>query len=194
MGLIPGLGGSPGEGNGNPFQYSCLENPMDRGAWQAIYCPWGYQGVGHDLETKQHGGHERATVWAPKWERQTGTFPLHRFVNSLCIYPSHPQLRARTTVGIPRAWAMAGVSDVSWINEWGCRTKVLKLQLGSEGLVKAQTAGYHPGVSGSVGLGWAWEHEFLTSSQVIQMLLAQGLNFENHCCRWSERAHSCWHN
>jgi len=33
---IPGLGRSPGEGNGNPFQYSCLENPMDRGAWQAI--------------------------------------------------------------------------------------------------------------------------------------------------------------
>ena len=35
MGLIPGLGRSPGEGHGNPFQYSCLENPMDRGAWQA---------------------------------------------------------------------------------------------------------------------------------------------------------------
>ena len=35
-GLIPGLGRSPGEGNGNPLQYSCLENPMDRGAWQAI--------------------------------------------------------------------------------------------------------------------------------------------------------------
>ena len=32
-GLIPGLGRSPGEGNGNPLQYSCLENPMDRGAW-----------------------------------------------------------------------------------------------------------------------------------------------------------------
>ena len=32
--LIPGLGRSPGEGNGNPLQYSCLENPMDRGAWQ----------------------------------------------------------------------------------------------------------------------------------------------------------------
>ena len=32
-GSIPGLGRSPGEGNGNPFQYSCLENPMDRGAW-----------------------------------------------------------------------------------------------------------------------------------------------------------------
>ena len=35
LGLIPGLGRSPGEGNGNPLQYSCLENPTDRGAWQA---------------------------------------------------------------------------------------------------------------------------------------------------------------
>ena len=34
-GLIPGSGKAPGEGNGNPFQYSCLENSMDRGAWQA---------------------------------------------------------------------------------------------------------------------------------------------------------------
>ena len=35
LGLVPGSGRSPGEGNGNPLQYSCLENPMDRGAWQA---------------------------------------------------------------------------------------------------------------------------------------------------------------
>ena len=35
MGLIPGLGISPGEGNGNPLQYSRLENSMDRGGWQA---------------------------------------------------------------------------------------------------------------------------------------------------------------
>ena len=34
-GSIPGLGRSPGEGNGNPLQYSCLENPTHRGAWQA---------------------------------------------------------------------------------------------------------------------------------------------------------------
>jgi len=33
LGLIPGLGRFPGEGNGNPLQYSCLENPMDGGAW-----------------------------------------------------------------------------------------------------------------------------------------------------------------
>ena len=35
LGSIPELGKFPGEGNGNPFQYSCLGNPMDRGAWQA---------------------------------------------------------------------------------------------------------------------------------------------------------------
>ena len=35
VGLIPGSGRCPGEGHGKPLQYSCLENPMDRGAWQA---------------------------------------------------------------------------------------------------------------------------------------------------------------
>ena len=36
VGLIPGSGGPPGGGHGNPLQYSCLENPVDRGAWQTI--------------------------------------------------------------------------------------------------------------------------------------------------------------
>ena len=44
------VGKSPGEGNGNPLQYSCLENPMDRGAWQATI--HGVKRVGHDLATK----------------------------------------------------------------------------------------------------------------------------------------------
>ena len=48
--MIPGLGRSPGGGNGNPFQYSCLGNPMDRGAWQAIVQE--IERVGHDLVTK----------------------------------------------------------------------------------------------------------------------------------------------
>ena len=38
VGTIPGLGRAPGGGNGNPLHYSCWENPMDRGAWQAIVC------------------------------------------------------------------------------------------------------------------------------------------------------------
>ena len=45
-GLIPGSGRSPGEGNGNTLQYSCLENPMDRGpGWATVH---GSQRVGHD--------------------------------------------------------------------------------------------------------------------------------------------------
>ena len=47
-GSISGLGRFPGEGNGNPLQYSCLGSPLDTKAWQAT---WGR--VGHDLATKQ---------------------------------------------------------------------------------------------------------------------------------------------
>ena len=50
MGLIPGSGRYPGKGNGNLLQYSCLGNPMDRGAWWAIV--HGVTRVRHDLETK----------------------------------------------------------------------------------------------------------------------------------------------
>ena len=50
LGSIPGSVGSTGEGNGNPLQYSCLENPMDRGAWQATVHR--VTRVEHDLVTK----------------------------------------------------------------------------------------------------------------------------------------------
>ena len=49
--MIPGLGRSTGEGNGKPLQYSCLENPMDRGAWRIIVL--GITRVRHDLATEQ---------------------------------------------------------------------------------------------------------------------------------------------
>ena len=50
-GVIPGSGRSPGEGNGNPLQYSCLENPMDRGTWRAAVHR--VTRVGHDLAAEQ---------------------------------------------------------------------------------------------------------------------------------------------
>ena len=48
--MIPGLGRSPGEGNGKPLQCSCLENPLDRGPWRAI--AHGITRVEQDLATK----------------------------------------------------------------------------------------------------------------------------------------------
>ena len=50
LGSSPGSGSSPGEGNGNPLQYSCLGNPMDRGAWWAVVL--GVARVEHDVATK----------------------------------------------------------------------------------------------------------------------------------------------
>ena len=50
LGLIPALGRSPREGNGNPLQYPCLENSMDRGAWRGLQS-MGSQRIGHDLAT-----------------------------------------------------------------------------------------------------------------------------------------------
>ena len=51
-GLIPGLGRSPGVGNGNSLQYSCLGNPMNQGAWW-ITAHGGHKRIGHDLAIKQ---------------------------------------------------------------------------------------------------------------------------------------------
>ena len=58
MGLIPGWERSPGAGNGNPFQYPCLENPMDRGSWRAR--------VGHDGATRRaHTSYTAVLITAP---------------------------------------------------------------------------------------------------------------------------------
>ena len=56
VGSVPGLGRSSGEGDGNPPQYSCLGNPMDRGAWQ-VTVHGGLKRVGKDLTTKNETVH-----------------------------------------------------------------------------------------------------------------------------------------
>ena len=52
LGLIPGLGRSPGEGNGNPLEYSCLGNAMNREVWQAAVHGVAKELVRHNLVTK----------------------------------------------------------------------------------------------------------------------------------------------
>ena len=53
-GLIPGLGGSPGEGNGNPLQFSFSPGKYHGQRSLVGYSPWAHKRVGHDIETKQH--------------------------------------------------------------------------------------------------------------------------------------------
>ena len=53
MGLIPGSRGSPGEGNGSPLQCSCLEDPMDRGAWR-LQSTGSQSRTGHVTEPPQN--------------------------------------------------------------------------------------------------------------------------------------------
>ena len=59
LGLTPGLGRSPGKGKGDPLQYSCLEDPMDRGAWWATYSPQGHR----ESYTPKQLSTPRYTVW-----------------------------------------------------------------------------------------------------------------------------------
>ena len=63
LGLIPGSGRAPGEGNSNPLQYSCLENPMNRGE-PSMLQSMGSPSVGHDLAAKQQQGdlHKSITI------------------------------------------------------------------------------------------------------------------------------------
>ena len=67
MGSISVLGRSPGGKHSNPFQYSCLENPVDRGAWQSTV--HGIARVGHDLGTKA----PRSTLGNGSDRRKTGS-------------------------------------------------------------------------------------------------------------------------
>ena len=68
-GSIPGLGRSPGEGNSNPLQYSCLENPMDRGGWRGAVGQW--PKVRHNLGTKQQTrlDTKRIRLDKKRWDR-----------------------------------------------------------------------------------------------------------------------------
>ena len=70
LGLIPRLGRFPGEGNGNPLQYSCLEIPMDKGAWKATVC--GIIAVGYDLVIKPPPIYSVNIYCTPSWTEEPG--------------------------------------------------------------------------------------------------------------------------
>ena len=78
LGSIPGLGRSPGEGNGNPLQYSCLEDPTDRGAWRAQQAP--------SVRTLGRVGNNPKAIWLLGEKRLDGpgthTSDLYEFHSS----------------------------------------------------------------------------------------------------------------
>ena len=80
MGSVPGLGRSPEEGNSNPLQYSCLENLMDRGTWQAT--AHGVTRVGHDLANEPP-----AHIFA--FTQLAGRYILNILVLLIFIYPPY---------------------------------------------------------------------------------------------------------
>ena len=83
VGLIPGLGWSPGTGNGNPLQYSCLENPMDREAWLAQSI--GSQSVQRKLS--MHASNERKFHWCQKTASSYGSRYFKSFPGPFCSIP-----------------------------------------------------------------------------------------------------------
>ena len=87
LGSIPGSGRSPGEGNGNPVQYSCLKNPMDRGAWRAT--AHGVTRVGYDLATKPPrwqvwGGHSGLGISHSSGEPSSLPLKVNVLTTPLC--------------------------------------------------------------------------------------------------------------
>ena len=85
LGSIPRLGRSPGEVQGNPLQFSCLENPMDRGAWRATF--HGVPGVGHDLVTKSPPRMlQRTPLFSDKTNMRESSLLCQKSV--VCVSPS----------------------------------------------------------------------------------------------------------
>ena len=98
VGSIPGLGRSPGEGNGNPPQYSCLKNPMERGAWQATV-------------------HRVAKSWTPLNPLSTGQKKRHKLWIELfreqCIFcTSESPRRKQNSILMVQLWKKESESEV----------------------------------------------------------------------------------
>ena len=105
-GLISGLGRSPGGGNGNLLQYSCLGNPMDRGAWRATV--YGVERAGHNLRTKS---------LPPPLPPEPSTFQEEEFPGPPPLFPFLPltlilgKIEGRRRRGRQRMRQLHGITD-----------------------------------------------------------------------------------
>ena len=129
-GSVPGLGRSPGGGNGNPLQYFCLGNPMDRGAWQAILHGVTKR-VGHEFATEQQNKtsiHLHKTLFRKHLRQHWRTkFPRRRWNFTVITPPPPPSISSLRSQGCimagclnrPRSGAGAGRrSCSSWLAKY----------------------------------------------------------------------------
>ena len=106
QGSIPGFGRSPGEGNGKPLQYSCLENPMDRGPWQAIVHE--VISIGHDLATFK---------FSPLGMQVNGHSSWCHFTNNYTLISCRACSQCPRHCAVSSGWAL--VHLIPTINHWG---------------------------------------------------------------------------
>ena len=125
-GSIPGSGRSPGKGNGNPLQYSCLENPTDRGAWCTIV-----HGVTKSQTRLSHWAHTVAFTWSLTRPTAPCSLPLPSLLPGFIIFSAALLFSRQTTALLsffvscqsfasvsPALVAMPGTSLVKLLNEW----------------------------------------------------------------------------
>ena len=99
MGSIPGSGRSPGVGNGNPFQYFCLKDSMDRGAcWATLH---GSQRVGHDWETEHTDTHTHSEITESELKRTSAITYHNHLIFQLKILRSRQKIFAQGHIANP---------------------------------------------------------------------------------------------
>ena len=124
VGSVSGLGRSPGGGNGNSLQYSCLESPMDRGAWQATV--HGSQRIRHDWSNLAHMHTYSLSVsqeeddWTSSNSINRGGTDLNLHNNPTLVYCACPEnlayLRHLLCLAGNNIWGhFGGVTQFSWV-------------------------------------------------------------------------------
>ena len=135
LGLIPGLGRSPGEWNGNPLQYSCLKNPMDGGDWQSIGVAKNWTQLSDLTWLDFTSLHEGPTVWIPSFcpnyatARKWAIYGLDSTAAAAKSLQSCPTLcdpidGSSTVPGILQARTLEWVA-ISFSNAWKWKVKSL---------------------------------------------------------------------
>ena len=159
LGSTPGSGRSPGGGNGNPFQYSCLENPMDRGDWRAIA-----HGVIRVLATKPPLPHILGTGHLSKmWFAKTFPPSVHfHLLSRVLVEEKFAKFRTSNLSTFPflfqKAWVWYWIRQILWRKKW----QPTPVFLPGKSHGQMNLAGYNP---------WGCKESYTTEHACTALLL-----------------------